>query len=383
MRRTEQTRSVHWPSVDVISFARGNPSPDILPVGELADCAQAALATEGRTILNYGPAAGYSPLRDWIAAQHSVDRSRVLISTGSLQGFNFVIRRLFGTGGGSAVIEAPSYDRTIKALRYVGADIESVRLDNEGLDLGRLETLLARSPAPALLYTIPTFQNPSGRTLSVDQRHALAELAQARKVLVFEDDPYRLVRYEGDPAPSMFELANGENVIFSSSFSKTGAPGLRVGYLILPPELVAPVEDIAAQTYIGPPLLPQAMLFQFIDRGLFETNLVSVCDALRARRDAMLDSLAAEMPDGARWSHPQGGYFLWLDFPPGVDCDAVAAQAKDAGVVIVKGTDFYAGDGGEESARLAFSFVSVEEIREGIRRLGAIVREAQVVAVSS
>lgn len=361
--------------METISFARGNPSPDILPVEELAECAQAVLAREGRTILNYGPAFGYGPLREWIAVQHDVEPARVVVSTGSLQGFNFAIRHLFGDGG-RAVVEAPSYDRTLKALRYVHAEIDSVPLGDDGLDLDRLEALVAAQPSPGLFYTIPTFQNPSGRTLSLEQRHAVAELAQAGRILVFEDDPYRLVRYEGEPLPSMFELAGGDGVVFSSSFSKTGAPGLRVGYLIVPPGMVAAVEDIAAQTYIGPPLLPQAMLYEFIDRGLFETNLVSVCDALRARRDAMLGTLAAEMPDGTRWSRPEGGYFLWLDFPAGIDCDSVGARAKDAGVAVVKGTDFYDGPGGEASARLAFSFVSVEEIREGIRRLAAIVRDA-------
>jgi DNA-binding transcriptional MocR family regulator len=367
--------------VETISFARGNPSPDILPVEEFADCAQTALAREGRTILNYGPAFGYQPLREWIAAQHSVDPARVLISTGSLQGFNFAIRHVFGEGG-RGVVEAPSYDRTIKALRYVHASIDTVPLDDDGLDLGRLEALLAREPAAALFYTIPTFQNPSGRTLSLEQRHAVAELAQAGRVLVFEDDPYRLVRYEGEPLPTMFELAGGKGVIFSSSFSKTGAPGLRVGYLILPPAMVESVENIAAQTYIGPPLLPQAMLFEFIDRGLFDSNLASVCDALRARRDTMLEELANELPEGSRWSHPEGGYFLWVDLPAGVDCDSVEARAREAGVAVVKGTDFFAGAGGEESVRLAFSFVSVDEIREGIRRLGAVVAEASSVAAA-
>jgi DNA-binding transcriptional MocR family regulator len=367
--------------METISFARGNPSPDILPVDEFADCAQAALGREGRTILNYGPAFGYGPLREWIAAQHGVDSSRVLVSTGSLQGFNFAIRYVFGDGG-RAVVEAPSYDRTIKALRYVHAEIDSVPLDDDGLDLGQLEALTAKQPAPGLFYTIPTFQNPSGRTLSVEQRHAVAELAQAGRILVFEDDPYRLVRYEGELLPSMFELAGGEGVLFSSSFSKTGAPGLRVGYLIVPSAMVKPMEDIAAQTYIGPPLLPQAMLYEFIDRGFFESNLVSVCDALRARRDAMLETLAEEMPQGTSWSHPEGGYFLWLDLPTGVDCASLEARAKEAGVTVVKGTDFYAGAGGEESLRLAFSFVSVDEIREGIRRLGALVREATAVAAA-
>jgi 2-aminoadipate transaminase len=361
-----------------ISFARGNPSPDILPVEALADCAQAALGREGRTILNYGPAFGYGPLREWLASEHGVEASRIIVSTGSLQGFNFVVRHVFGEGG-RAVVEAPSYDRTIKALRYLHADIDTVRLDDDGLDLNRLEAILAEHPKPGLFYTIPTFQNPSGRTLGLEQRHALAELAQAGKILLFEDDPYRLVRYEGEELPTMFELAGGENVVFSSSFSKTGAPGLRVGYVILPPGMVKAVEDIAAQTYVGPPLLPQAMLFEFIDRGLFDTNLVFVCDALRARRDAMLETLEAEMPEGSRWSRPAGGYFLWLDLPPGVDCQTVDAKVREAGVMIVKGTDFYASEGGEESVRLAFSFVSVDEIRDGVRRLASIVRELSAI----
>ncbi len=365
--------------MDVISFARGNPSPDILPVDALKECAAAVIEREGRTILNYGPAGGYPPLREWIAAQHGVEPSRVVISTGSLAGFNFLARHLFD-GGGRAVVEAPSYDRTLGVLASLHADIESVPLTDAGLDLDRLESILATGPAPKLLYSIPTFQNPSGRTLPLEQRHALVELAGARGSLVYEDDPYRLVRYGGEPLPSMYDLAGKQGVVFSSSFSKTGAPGLRVGYMIVPPELVGPVEAIAASTYIGPSPLPQAMLHEFIQRGLFETNLVVVCDQLRKRRDAMLETLEAEFPEGSSWSHPDGGYFLWVDLPAGVRVQELAARAGEVGVQLVKGTDFFAGPGGEESMRLAFSFPSVDEIREGIRRLGALVREAAAVA---
>ena len=222
--------------MDVISFARGNPSPDILPVEALGECAQAVIARDGRTILNYGPAGGYPPLREWIAAQHGVEQSQVVISTGSLTGFNFLMRHLFADGG-RAVIEAPSYDRTIVVLRSVRAEISSVPLTDAGLDLDRLESVVSDGPAPKVVYTIPTFQNPSGRTIPLEQRQALVELAQAKGFLIYEDDPYRLVRYSGEPLPSMYDLAEGRNVVFSSSFSKTGAPGLRVGYMIVPPEL--------------------------------------------------------------------------------------------------------------------------------------------------
>ena len=365
--------------MDAISFARGNPSPDILPVEAMGECAQAVIAREGRTILNYGPAGGYQPLRETIAAEHGVEPSQVMISTGSLTGFNFLMRHLFADGG-NAVIEAPSYDRTIGVLRAVGAEIESVPLSDAGLDLDRLESLLgANAFVPKVLYTIPTFQNPSGRTLPLEQRESLVELAQAKGFLIYEDDPYRLVRYSGDPLPSMYELAGGRNVVFSTSFSKTGAPGLRVGYMILPPELVKPVEAIAASLYIGPPQLPQAMLFEFISRGLFESNLEIVCAELRRRRDAMLAGLGAEFPEGAAWSRPDGGYFLWVDLPAGVGVDGLFDRAAEAGVQFVKGTDFFAGEGGEESLRLAFSFPSVGEVEEGIKRLGALVREAAAV----
>jgi DNA-binding transcriptional MocR family regulator len=356
-----------------ISFARGNPSPDVLPVEQFAECAQAVIAREGRTILNYGPAGGYPKLREWIAAQHGVASSQVVLSTGSLTGFNFLMKHLFA-GGGRAIVEAPSYDRTIGVLRGLGAEIAGVPLTDAGLDLDRLETLLGDGPVPKVLYTIPTFQNPSGRTLSLEQRQALAELAQARGVLVYEDDPYRLVRYSGEPVPSIYELAGGRSVVFSTSFSKTGAPGLRVGYMVLPPELVRPVEAIAASFYIGPPLLPQAMLFEFIERGWFEPHLRYVCAELGKRRDAMLEGLAAEFPAGTVWSRPDGGYFLWVDLPPGVDAATVAARAADAGVQLVKGTDFFTDGSGEGSLRLAFSFPSVDEIREGSRILGGVVR---------
>jgi DNA-binding transcriptional MocR family regulator len=359
--------------VDTISFARGNPSPDILPVEQLAECAQAVIAREGRTILNYGPAGGYGPLREWVAANHGADPGQVILSTGSLAGFNFVMKHLYGPSGGRAVIEAPSYDRTIGVLRSLRTEIQAVPLTERGLDLDRLETILAEHDAPSLFYTIPTFQNPTGRSLSVEQRHALVELCQAKGVLIFEDDPYRLVRYSGEELPSMFQLGGGKGVIFSSSFSKTGAPGLRVGYVIVPPEMVKPVEAIAASTYIGPPLLPQAMLYEFVSRALFEPNLAVVCGELRARRDAMLESLEAHMPEGTSWSHPDGGYFLWVDFPPGVDAATVLERATAAGVPFVKGADFFNDGSGQESARLAFSFPSVDEIHEGIRRLGPLV----------
>jgi 2-aminoadipate transaminase len=364
--------------VDVISFARGNPSPEILPVEELAECARLAVERDGPTILNYGSTMGYTPLREWIAGRHGVDASRVVITPSSLLGFSFVMRHLFRPGA-RAVVEAPSYDRTILLLQQLGASVEGVPMDDDGLELAQLESLLDEGEAPIALYTIPTFQNPSGRTLSLSRRQELVELARERDLLIFEDDPYSLVRFEGDPLPSLFSLAQGRGVIYASSFSKTVAPGLRVGYVILPEEMVKPVEKLANSTYISPPLLTQATIHQLISRGGFEPNVARACELLRVRRDAMLQALEAELPAGASWSRPGGGYFLWLDLPAGVRSDELLARGDEAGVAFVKGADFFADGSGAESARLAFSFPSVEEIHEGIRRLAALVREAAAV----
>jgi DNA-binding transcriptional MocR family regulator len=229
-----------------------------------------------------------------------------------------------------------------------------------------------------MLYTIPTFQNPSGRTLSTERRRRLAELARANQLFVLEDDPYGLVRFEGEAPPSLFELEGGEHVAYSSSFSKTVAPGVRVGYFVLPAELAASIEATAVSTYISPPFLTQATVYEFIRRGSFEPNLERVSGLLKARRDAMLEALEREFPDGARWSRPEGGYFLWLDLPSGVRTADLQGPADEAGVAFVRGADFFpaGSDAGESALRLAYSFVSPAEIGEGIARLAPLVGAA-------
>jgi DNA-binding transcriptional MocR family regulator len=358
--------------VDSIFLSRGIPSPDILPVEQLSACARTVLAREARTLLNYGPAGGYPPLRAWLAEQHGVAASRIIISTGSLTGFNFLARHLFRDGG-RAIVEAPAYDRTLVALQAAGAAIDSVALDDAGLDLDRLETLLGSSSPPKLLYTVPTFQNPSGRTLALEQRKTLVALARRHGVPIYEDDPYRLVRYSGSALPSLYELAEGEGVVFSTSFSKTCAPGLRVGYLVLPEALVKPIEALAASTYIGPPPLPQAIVHEFIQGGHFEPALATVCGELRLRRDAMLGALQGALPADAAFSHPHGGYFLWLDLPANIDGRELTKRAAAAGVEVVPGADFYVDGGGAHALRLAFSFPAVAEIEEGVGRLAALI----------
>jgi DNA-binding transcriptional MocR family regulator len=359
--------------VSTISFARGAPSPECLDPALISDCLRAVLARDGSAALSYGSGGGYGPLREWLAARHAVEPSRVFLTTGGLQGFVFYAPLQLARRPGRVLVEGPTYDRPLKILAREGAEVVSLPMDGEGLDLDALDAELRRGGDVSFLYTIPTFQNPSGRTLGTARRRALVELAAERELEILEDDPYGLVRYEGEPPPSLHSLEGGSRVTFTSSFSKTVAPGLRVGYFVVPDELAAAFDERAVSTYISPSFLPQAAIFELIDRGGFEPNLERVCGLLRARRDAMLEALATGFPADAVWSRPQGGYFLWLDFPPGTDAVALQSRAADAGVAFVKGSDFFpSGEGGAGSARLAFSYETPARIAEGIARLAAL-----------
>src|SRR5438876_8635915 len=354
----------------MISFARGAPAPECLPVQELAECAKAALERDGVAVLSYGPGGGYGPLREWIAERHGVEPGRVLLTSGSLQGFVFLAETLVRPGV-RVLVEGPTYDRPLKILARLGAKVEALPMDDEGLDPDALEQALRNGDKPAFLYTIPTFQNPTGRSLSIERRRRIAELARELELPVLEDDPYGVVRYEGEPPPSLYDLEGGESVIYSSSFSKTIAPGVRVGWFVLPAGPARQLETRAVDTYISPPFLTQATVHEFVRRGSFEPNVERVSGLLKARRDAMVAALDEHLPEAPR-SRPERGYFLWLDLPDGVDTAALLERATEAGVTFVAGRDFFPqGAGGESSLRLAYSFVSPAEISDGIARLAA------------
>jgi 2-aminoadipate transaminase len=356
--------------METISFARGIPASECLPSADLAECARAAIERDGSTVLNYGPAGGYDPLRRWLAARHRVEPERVVLTNGSLQGFLFLAHCLAPRG--PVLVEAPTYDRPLKLLEAMSAEVFALPVDAEGLDVDSLEILLRQGLRPSFLYTIPTFQNPSGTTLSKARRRRLVRLARRYGLLLVEDDPYGLVRFEGKALPTLFELDGGANVVYSSSFSKTVAPGLRVGYLVLPRGLASEVEAEATSTYISPAFLPQATTHEYLERGLFEGNLARTRQALKIRRDAMVGALARELPD-ALWTAPQGGYFLWLQLPEGIRTEHVAVRAQAAEVTFVPGSAFFLGHGGEGALRLAYSLASPAEIDEGVTRLASAV----------
>jgi DNA-binding transcriptional MocR family regulator len=354
-----------------ISFARGAPSLDIVDVDGLRAAAEAAFSEDPAGATAYGTSVGYVPLREWIAERHQVDPKQVLVTNGSMQADAFLFDALVSPGDG-VIVERPTYDRTLLSLRNRGADVRMVELEPDGIDVAALERVLKAGANPKLAHIIPNFQNPAGYTLSAEKRRALLELAHTHDFTVFEDDPYVALRFKGSPLASMLSM-DSERVVYASSFSKTVCPGIRVGYLVGPEELIAQIAKLATGAYISPNMVAQAIVNQFCRSGAIERSIETVKEALRERARTLCDALRRELPD-ARFVEPEGGYFLWVDLPRGTDVSALFEAAAVRGVQFVKGSDFVL-EGGESSLRLAYSGVTPEEITEGVGRLAQAYRE--------
>jgi 2-aminoadipate transaminase len=355
----------------VITLARGAPSLDIIAVDALRAAADRALASDPQGAYSYGTAAGYEPLREWIAERQGVEVDRVITTNGSLQADAFLFQHSVRQGD-LVVVEAPTYDRTLLALRTLGAEILAIPLEPDGIDVEALARALEAGARPKLAHIIPNFHNPAGCTLSLEKRRRLVELADRYEFLLFEDDPYVELRFAGESLPTMLSLDGGDRVVYASSFSKTVCPGIRVGYLAGPAPLIAEIRTLATNTYISPSMVAQAIVAEFCASGAIRDSIERVKLALRERRDATCAALDRELPE-ARFVPPEGGYFLWVELPEGSDVDRLEALARERGVVFVKGSDFLL-EGGESSLRLAYSGVSPDQIDEAITRLAAAYR---------
>ncbi len=373
------------PASGVISFARGVPAPDMFPVRELEEASRLAFGQHSATALNYGPPAGFRPLQEWLGDRHGVAPGRIVITPGSYIFLALLVRVLARSG--PVLVEAPTYDRVNSLLRQAGAQVVSVGRSGDGIDLAALERYLATAGRPgqpgrpAFLYIMPTFHNPTGTTMPAPDRERLAGLAIRHGLLVVEDDPYGQLRFDGESPASLHALlaarGAGHLAVFASSFSKIVAPGLRVGYGVLPEHLAAPVTRAALDTYVSPPMWPQAVAFEFLAAGFLPAHLARIRPMLRQRRDALIGGLDAGLAGHARWSAPDGGYFLWLELPAGVRSGELLQDCERAGVTFVPGSGFFSDDhaaGGENTARLSFSFAGVDDIAASAGRLTAAVR---------
>jgi len=357
---------------DAIPFTRGVPSADMLPVDDFRRALADAMEREPTVALSYSTG-GHPGLRRWIGERYGVPGERVICANGSLEAFAFVAEVLLARAStGRVLVEAPTYDRSILILQRAGADVVGIPVDGDGIDTDALAAELERE-VPAFLYVIPNFQNPSGATMTLERRRRVLELAARHDVVVVEDDPYGLLRWAGESYPTLCELDDGQRVLTLSSFTKTVAPGLRIGYAVAPEGLAAAVGKYAENTYISPCMVSQTGLAAYCQAGYFEPGVERAKQELKARCDAMVEAVRTHFPSEARMVVPQGGYFLWIDLGPGADTTALGARAAEAGVPFVKGADFFADGGGTTCLRLAFSAVPADRIREGIERLGAVI----------
>jgi 2-aminoadipate transaminase len=354
-----------------ISFARGAPSLDIVDVEGLKEAASRAFSNDPGGVTGYGTAIGYPPLRAWIAEHHGVQPSNVIVTNGSMQADAFLFDTLVNTGD-AVIVERPTYDRTLLSLRQRGADIHAIELEPDGIDVEAIASLIAGGARPTLAHIIPNFQNPAGYTISAAKRTRLLELAASGGFTVFEDDPYVALRFDGESLPTMLSL-DPEHVVYASSFSKTVCPGIRVGYLVGPEDLIAQVTKRATSTYISPSMVSQSIVYEFARSGALDRSIETVTAALGERARTLGAVLERDLPD-ARFVAPQGGYFMWVELPEGTDVAALFTAAGERSVQFVKGTDFML-DGGESSLRLAYSGVSPAEIEDGIGRIAEAYSE--------
>ena len=362
--------------METINFTRGVPANESFPIAELVDAATAILQSKGAAILQYGPSSGFQPLREWLAEWQKTPVDRVLTANGSLQLIEFLCFQMVKPGD-VVFTESPTYDRTIGLLRRHGARIVGVSLEADGPNVEALERAL-ETAVPKFLYVIPDFQNPAGATCSLAKRRRIAELASKHGFLIVEDAPYRLLRYRGKEEPTLYELAP-DRTLHMSSFTKLIAPGVRTGFMLGDPALIAKLAKVAEDTYISPGYVAQGITYEWCRRGLLPPQIERLKALYSPRLDACLAAVDKYLP-AATATRPDGGFFLSLTLPESVTTAVVRAQAATRGLNLADGTAFFPDGGGERFLRLPFCALSAAEIDEGIRRLAESVKEAKAEA---
>ena len=354
-----------------INFTRGVPANESFPLDELCDAATAVLKDHGPAILQYGPAAGFAPFREWIAQWQGVQPAQVLTGNGSLELVEFLCRCLVKPGD-SVFTESPTYDRSILVFRRHGADVTGIPLENDGPDIGALESALRKS-VPRFFYVIADFQNPSGATCTRAKREQIAELARRFDFLILEDAPYRLLRYRGGEEPTLFSLAP-ERTLHMSSFTKLISPGVRAGFMLGGAERIARIAKVAEDTYISPGYFSHGVTWEWCRRGLLAPQIERLKALYAPRLEACRDAIQRSMPQ-AKTTHPEGGFFISLTLPEGTSTMDVRAAAAKRNLHLADGLAFFPNGGGERFLRLPFCALTPEQIAEGVRRLAESVRE--------
>ena len=367
---------------ETISFGGGAPATEALPAEEIREIAAEVLAPErrGREALQYGPVKGIRQLREIVAEQLlrpndiPADPEDVLIVNGGLETMNLLCQ-VFIDPGDVILVESPTFVHCVEIFEMFQARCVGCETDEHGLVIEDVERKI-RELHPKMVYVIPTFQNPTGKTLPADRREQLAALGSKYDVIILEDDPYRELRYSGEALKPIKAYDRTGHTVYANSLSKIFSPGSRLGYVYADRKIIEKLMDAKTATNSHTSMVPQVLCAEFFARGLYPEHLQKLCAIHRERRDAMMAALERYMPEGTKWVHPDGGLFSWVELPGGIDTTELLKEAASYKVAYIAGAGFFAGGTGEgkNCMRISYGNVSPEKIDEGMRRLGSLIR---------
>lgn len=371
---------------DVISFAGGLPAPDLFPIERFKEAAEVVLTEMGERALQYGTTEGYQPLREMIAGNATkygiqISADNVLITTGSQQALD-LLGRIFINRGDRVLVESPTYLGALQAWNAYGVKYVTIPFDEDGMQTDMLESRLRTGLK--FIYVLPNFQNPTGVTLSRERRMQLVEMANAYGVPIVEDDPYGQLRYEGEHIPPVVVLDDeirakevpiySGNVIYTSTFSKILAPGLRLAWVVAPTEVIKKLVQSKQGCDLNTSTFNQYLAYEVANGPWMKTHIQTIRETYKERRDVMLKALGEYMPEGVNWTHPKGGLFLWATTPEGLDTQTIFKSAVEQKVAFVPGNSFHPLGGGQNTMRLNFSCMKPDLIDEGIKRLAEVIK---------
>jgi GntR family transcriptional regulator/MocR family aminotransferase len=371
---------------EVISFAHGLPEASLFPLDEFRRSVDRVLRREGRVLLQLGNSSGYQPLQEYICSQMALDGvtikpDQLLITNGCQQSLDLIRRVLVGENDEIA-LEEPTYPGAISVFCATGAKYLSIPVGRNHLDLDVLEDILLQR-RPKLISTVPTFQNPTGVTMSLAARRRLLEMAARYRVPIIEDDIYRELHYEGPMLPSLKALDQHGVVISINSFSKVGFPGLRIGWIAAPPPVIDHLNVVKQNADLHANLLTQAAIYEFSRHGLLHKHIRRVKKEYARRRDVMLEALEKHLPEDASWNKPAGGMAIWVTLPESMNSSEILIHTAERGVVFSPGEHFYAGSPRKNVFRLCFTMSGPQAIEEGVKRLGQVIKERMTIQKKS
>lgn len=360
---------------EIISFAGGLPSPATFPVEVMKAAYDKVLSETGKVALQYGPTDGYAPLREWIANSLSTEGSRILpeqilMTSGSQQALDLLGKVLIDEGS-RVLVETPSYLGALQAFSVYRPEFKSVDTDDHGLVPGSIDAV---AQGARLLYALPNFQNPTGRSLSLERRQELVETCARLQLPLIEDDPYGTLSYRGEPMPKMVAM-NPDGVIYMGSFSKVLTPGIRLGYVCAPLPLVRRLELAKQAADLHTAQLTQMVVHEVVKDGFLDQHIPTIRKLYGDQCQVMLDAMAEHFPSSVTWTRPEGGMFIWVTLPQSIDAMKLLDQSLAARVAFVPGAPFYANEPATNTLRLSFVTVPPERIREGIAILGKLIKD--------